>query len=174
MLELRDVRRGSPVLAADGERVGRVLRSGDAYLVIERGYCFSEHYFVRFEEIAAVEPGQVRLRVRGDALVPDTVSERWDPPCDPLGTDEGIDIEPLRAGMAEVDERQHGVAPADPRQPLFRHAASRELPRARTRPPDASVAGGGTPSSEDAIEEEIADFERAGSCADPDEPPRGG
>jgi hypothetical protein len=175
MIELRTVRRGSPVLAADGERVGRVLRSSEQYLVVVRGHCFAEHYFVRGDQVAGIEHQRVRLCVRADALQPDTDSEAWDPPLDPLGTDDGVDIEPLRAGMAEVDARQRSVPVTVQRPPLVRHATASDLPRARSRPPEVAAAPGATPgSTEAAIDAEIADLERAGSCADPDDPPRGG
>jgi hypothetical protein len=164
------LRRGQTIYAADGTYLGRMLQCDARFMVIGNSRWKPDHWIIPNEEVAAASGNAVILRSLPDAIRPE-ISELWWPPCDPIGNANGVDLEPLRAGMAEMEDKRVGTA--------------------ETRPAGASVAGRGSradpplPTPEDAyglerervaridaqvdryIAAEIEDFQIAAACATP-------
>lgn len=178
---------GQTVYAADGARLGRVLQCHESGFVVERGIVFAQDYPVFWDEVLTADGEVVRLRFPACALLREEDAEPWDPPRDPEGTAGGVDLEPLRAGMAEVDEDQArlaaapaGVAPPPRRTgwaALARLARALGWPAATPAPaPRGAEAPSPAPPWVAAVEElerriaaEVQDFEQEGGCADPGE-----
>lgn len=166
------VRKGQAVYAADGQRIGAVLQCDSCIMIIGRSRWASDHVVVRIEQVAASGPDCVILSAAVGAVRPET-AEPWPLPRDPVGNANGVDIEPLRAGMAEIEDERAGTAasPADdavdapdtgrarPDPPLPSPEHAWELERARMAREDAEV--------ERRIAEELEDFENGAGCALP-------
>jgi len=186
------VRRGQVVYGCDGVRLGRVFHCDVTGFVVEKGIVFPEDYPVFYDEVLSADGDEVRLCVSSDALVREAEAEPWDPARDPEGTDSGIDLEPLRAGMAEVDEAQvrlraleAGLAEEVPlreggwasRARLVRALRAGELPvagptaarelSAEEQRELASLASA-VAELESRISQEVEDYERGGACECPD------
>jgi len=65
-----EIREGMEVLAADGARLGRVVRSGEDTFVIEKGLLLPRDFIARYEDISEVRGEQVRLRRTRDEMIP--------------------------------------------------------------------------------------------------------
>ena len=113
MIASQGVRCGQNVYAADGARLGRVSHCHDSGFVVVKGLVFAKGYPVFYDEVLHVDGDAVRLRFTADAFLSEEESEPWDPPRDPVGSAGGTDLEPLRAGMAEVDEVQERLRAGD-------------------------------------------------------------
>jgi hypothetical protein len=103
------VRKGQTVYAADGTYLGGVLQFDSSFIVVGRSRWTSDHVIIPVEEVAASESNLLILRDLPDAVRSET-AEPWSPPPDPSGNANGVDIEPLRAGMAELEDRCVGIA----------------------------------------------------------------
>ncbi len=119
------LRKGQRVYAADGTFLGRLLQCDARFMVIGRSRWKPDHWIIGNEEVAAFAADVVILRSVPSALRPET-SERWWPTPDPLGNADGIDLEPLRAGMAELDDKDAGTSP--PWRAPAEDAAARATP----------------------------------------------
>jgi uncharacterized protein (TIGR02271 family) len=69
-----DVREGMFVRTADGEKLGTVIRCGGDTFVVEKGLFLPRDYVLRYEDIADVRGGEVRLKLGQQELVSDPVS----------------------------------------------------------------------------------------------------
>jgi uncharacterized protein (TIGR02271 family) len=69
-----DVREGMFVRTADGEKLGTVIRCGGDTFVVEKGLFLPRDYVLRYEDIADVRGGEVRLRLGREDVVSDPVS----------------------------------------------------------------------------------------------------
>lgn len=69
-----DVREGMFVRTADGEKLGTVIRCGGDTFVVEKGLFLPRDYVLRYEDIADVHGGEVRLKLGREELVSDPVS----------------------------------------------------------------------------------------------------
>ncbi len=69
-----DVREGMFVRTADGEKLGTVIRCGGDTFVVEKGLFLPRDYVLRYEDIADVRGGEVRLRLGREDVVSDAVS----------------------------------------------------------------------------------------------------
>ncbi len=69
-----DVREGMFVRTADGEKLGTVIRCGGDTFVVEKGLFLPRDYVLRYEDIADVRGGEVRLRLGPEDVVSDPVS----------------------------------------------------------------------------------------------------
>ncbi|MFL5300931.1 MAG: hypothetical protein ACJ79R_11385 [Anaeromyxobacteraceae bacterium] len=165
------VRKGQAVYAADGRRLGAVLQCDSSIMIIGQSRWASDHVVVPIEQVAASGPGLVILSAPMDSIRPET-AEPWPLPRDPVGNANGVDIEPLRAGMAELeDERVTAASPSGdamgapetertrPDPPLPSPEDAWELERARMARVDADL--------ERRIAEELEDFEIGAGCALP-------
>jgi hypothetical protein len=175
----KSVRRGQAVHAADGRRLGAVLQCDSRFMIIGRSRWASDHVVVPIELIAASGPDLVIRSAPMDSVWPET-AEPWPLLRDPVGNANGVDIEPLRAGMAEIDDERAGTvagAPGDavdtteterarPDPPLPSPEDAWELERARMARVDAEI--------ERRIAGEVEDFENGAGCALPmaEEAPR--
>jgi AhpD family alkylhydroperoxidase len=181
---MMDFHRGQTAYDSAGIRLGRVIQCDESGFFIEKGLVFAEHYRVEYDEVASAEADQVRLRFTASELVPEEEADPWNPERDRVGTAGGTDIEPLRAGMAEIDEEQRrdrsssagGGKEPPPRRGAraWRDALAREVrldesaraarrqlaPPSARRPERAPVESEG--ELEQRIEEEVEDFERGG------------
>ncbi|WP_235969384.1 carboxymuconolactone decarboxylase family protein [Anaeromyxobacter diazotrophicus] len=188
MADRRGVRRGQVVYGSDGVHLGRVFHCEAAGFVVERGLVFAEDYPVFYDEVGTVEGEEVRLRIPSHALVREEEAERWDPPRDPVGSAGGTDLEPLRAGMAEVEEDllhlsalEAGLVVEVPRRGAG-WAVRARLARPQPSGAPAGARGQAVPAGaeeaprnaaaaamelERRIAEEVEDFEREGGCALP-------
>lgn len=159
-------RRGQTVYAADGTHMGSVLQCDSRFIVIARSRWTSDHLVVALEEVAASGSDLLILRDLADALRPET-AEPWTPAPDPSGNADGVDLEPLRAGMAEIEDRSAGItaarrAPAPAPEPdahLPTPDDAWELKRVRIARIDAEI--------DRCIGDELADFEIGAGCAPP-------
>ncbi len=159
-------RRGQTVYAADGTHMGSVLQCDSRFIVIARSRWTSDHLVVAMEEVAASGSDLLILRDLADALRLET-AEPWTPAPDRSGNADGVDLEPLRAGMAEIEDRSAGCAPArgtpapaaEPGAHLPTQEEAWELERARIARIDAEI--------DRCIGEELADFEMGAGCAPP-------
>ncbi len=183
MTDHHDVRRGQTAYDSEGKRLGRVIQCDQTGFFIEKGFVFPEDYRVEYDEVLAVEADEVRLRFPASALVPEEEADSWDPARDPVGTSSGTDLEPLRAGMAEIDEKQGRASSSsagDGEKPPARHgarawreaqarsdgsaeAAHRQLARPSARRPERAPAVSDG-EVEKRIDEEVEDFERGAGC----------
>lgn len=103
-------RGGITVYAADRTYLGRLLRRDDRFLVVATSWWRLDFLVVPYEEVAAVRRSTLVLRCLADGVRLET-AEPWSPPPDPLGNANGVDVEPLRAGMAEFDGKQVDASP---------------------------------------------------------------
>jgi hypothetical protein len=62
------IREGMTVHSADGHKLGKVVRSGPAGFVIEKGVFFKKEYLVRHTDVAGVDGDDIRLLTNRDAL----------------------------------------------------------------------------------------------------------
>ncbi len=69
-----DVREGMFVRTADGEKLGTVIRCGGDTFVVEKGLFLPRDFVLRYEDIADVRGGEVRLRLGREDVVSDPVS----------------------------------------------------------------------------------------------------
>ena len=170
------VRRGQTVYAADGTYLGGVLQCDSRFVVIGRSRFTSDHVVVPIEEVAASASDVLILRDLPGAIRPET-AEPWAPPPDASGNANGVDLEPLRAGMAEIEDESFGIAaasgPGEAPRPAERDAL---LPS----PEDVWRLDGERVARLDAeidrcLAEEIEDFEIGAGCAPPawEEPAQG-
>jgi hypothetical protein len=166
------VRRGQAVYAGDGQHLGAVLQCDSRIMIIGRSRWASDHFVVPVEEVAASGPDLVILSALMDSVRPETAVP-WSLPRDPVGNANGVDLEPLRAGMAEIEDERAGIAASPPGDAV-------DAPEARRARPDPPL-----PSPEDAwelervrmarveaeidrrIAEELEDFEMGAGCALP-------
>ena len=95
-------RNGAAVYAADGTYLGRQLQCDHGCMVIAKSWWRLDFFIVPVEDIAEVGEGSLTLRCLANDVRPET-ADPWSPPPDPLGNANGVDLEPLRAGMAELD-----------------------------------------------------------------------
>jgi hypothetical protein len=163
------LRKGQPVYAADGTYLGRLLQRDAQFMVIGKSRWRPDHVLVADEEVAAVSSDAVLLRSLPERILPET-AQRWWPAPDPLGNADGVDLEPIRAGMAELEEKAVGtwsvppllepvVAPAPPPMQLPSDEDAYGLACARVARLEAQV--------ERRIAAEIEDVEIEGACVAP-------
>ncbi|HEX9288734.1 MAG TPA: hypothetical protein VF904_04345 [Anaeromyxobacteraceae bacterium] len=121
-------RSGAAVYAADGTYLGRQLQCDHSFMVIAKSWWRLDFFVVPLEEVAEVGAASVTLRCLADDVRPET-ADPWSPPPDPLGNANGVDLEPLRAGMAEFDGT-HATASPEPRtsQPVTMSRPDPPLP----------------------------------------------
>jgi AhpD family alkylhydroperoxidase len=184
MTERCGVRPGQIVYASDGARLGRVSHCHDSGFVIAKGVVFAKDYPVFYDEVLTAEGGVVQLRFASSALLCEEEAEPWDPPRDPVGTAGGVDLEPLRAGMAEIDQEQERLRATEQGQDegsgrrdrgwavlarLARALRGGEPPRpARAAAAPADVGrpwASAMAEIERRIAEEVEDFEQEAGCA---------
>ena len=193
MTDRYGARQGQIVYGSDGVRLGRVFHCDDFGFVVVKGIVFREDYPVFYDEVLSAEGDEVRLRFPSSALVREEDAEPWDPPRDPVGSAGGVDLEPLRAGMAEIDEVQErllaieaGLVEAVARSSYGGWAAWARIARqlrggepANAAPAVARAAhadelgehalrGSAIAELEHHIAEEVEDYERGAACASPD------
>jgi uncharacterized protein (TIGR02271 family) len=60
---MADIRIGSVVYSADGEKLGKLVRAEGDLLVIEKGFFFPEDFAARRADVASASEGEVRLRL---------------------------------------------------------------------------------------------------------------
>jgi uncharacterized protein (TIGR02271 family) len=65
-----DIHEGMVVRTADGERLGTVVRRGEDTFVIEKGLLLPRDFLARYEDVAEVRGGEVRLRRTRDEMIP--------------------------------------------------------------------------------------------------------
>lgn len=104
------LRTGQAVYAADGTYLGRLLQCDARFMVIGKSRWRPDHWLVANEDVAATDHDAVILRTLPDSIRPET-AEAWWPPSDRIGNANGVDLEPLRAGMAEMLDKSVGVVP---------------------------------------------------------------
>ena len=163
-----DVRRGQTVYAADGTYLGGVLQCDSRVVVIGRSRFTCDHVVVPVEEVAASASDVLILRDLPEAIRPET-AEPWTLPPDASGNANGVDLEPLRAGMAEIEDEGVGTAPASGRREAPRPAEWNAL---LPSPEDVWRLDGERVARLDAeidrcLAEEIEDFEIGAGCAPP-------
>src|SRR5688572_29596770 len=79
MMERDQIREGTAVYSADGERLGKVTRLGNESFLIEKGLFFRRDYLVRYENLARIdENGDAYLSVGRDALIEPDEASRYD------------------------------------------------------------------------------------------------
>lgn len=66
----REVRQGMFVWTADGEKLGTVIRQGEDTFTVEKGLFLPRDFVLRYEDVAEVREGEVRLRLTREELVP--------------------------------------------------------------------------------------------------------
>jgi hypothetical protein len=174
------VRKGQTVYAADGTLLGGVLQCDSHFLVVGRSRWTSDHFVIPVEEVAASGSNLLILRALPEDMRPET-AEPWTPAPDPSGNANGVDIEPLRAGMAEIEDAGAGIA-ASPEVDAAGEASTRRaipdpllpspedargLERERVARLDAEI--------DRHLVDELEDFELGAGCAPPaaEETPRG-
>jgi hypothetical protein len=161
--------KGQSVYAADGTYLGLLLQCDARFMVVGSRRWGPDHWIVPNEEVAAAAPDIVILRTIPAALHLET-AEPWWPPSDHIGNADGVDVEPLRAGMAEVEDKSVGTrrhasgdpssnADDPPRPPLPSPDDVIGLDRERIERLDAQV--------ERLIAAEIEDLELGAACARP-------
>lgn len=69
-----DVREGMFVRTADGEKLGTVIRCGGDTFVVEKGLFLPRDFVLRYEDVADVRGGEVRLRLSREDVVVDPVA----------------------------------------------------------------------------------------------------
>lgn len=67
-LEDFNVRIGSDVYTADGEKVGGVNDLGDGYMVVTKGFLFTSDLFIPLSAVASASDDEVRLNVPKDLI----------------------------------------------------------------------------------------------------------
>jgi len=60
----RGVKEGMVVLAADGEKLGKVVRCDEEGFIVEKGIFFPRDYIARYEDVADVRGDEIYLRSR--------------------------------------------------------------------------------------------------------------
>src|SRR6266568_2960516 len=160
MTDRYGARQGQIVYGSDGVRLGRVFHCDDFGFVVGKGIVFREDCPVFYDEVLSAEGDEVRLRFPSSALVREEDAEPWDPPRDPVGSAGGVDLEPLRAGMAEIDEVQERLLAIEAGlvEAVARAAQADELGEHALR---ASAIA----ELEHRIAEEVEDYERGAACA---------
>jgi hypothetical protein len=178
MTDRREVRKGQTVYGSDGVKLGRVSQCEDQGFLLESGRFFTEDYLVAYGDVAGTDGERVRLRIAAGALVREEDAEPWGTPPDPSGNANGADTEPLRAGMAEIDEKEGNARPAIA-PPKARYVARsgryRAPARARVAPRSSQAKSPEVQAMEDAalehqIEEEVVDYEHEAACGLPGPP----
>jgi hypothetical protein len=164
------VRKSQTVYAADGTCLGRVLQCDSHFVVIGRGRLTSDHIVVPLEEVAASGSDVLFLRALPSAVLPET-AEPWTPPADASGNANGVDLEPLRVGMAEIEDKNVGIAPppgesATDRPPAEERDAPLPSPDDVWRLDCERIARLDAEIDE-CLVEELEDFEIGAACAPP-------
>ncbi len=59
---------GMIVRSADGEKLGKVVSREDRGFIVEKGFFFPKDYFVREEDVAGLQDGEIHLRLTADML----------------------------------------------------------------------------------------------------------
>ncbi len=93
---------------------------------------------------------------------PIETSELWNPTRDRVGTADGVDLEPLQHGMAEIAVKQHEI-----REGAAYAGEVVEAARPRTRRVARTGGGTGTHASytlDELIAEEVEDYEIEAAC----------
>lgn len=153
------VDKGQAVYSADGAYVGRVLQCDASLVVVGESRWALDHYLLSRDDVAASNARIAILRMPRADVRPES-SEPWIPPRDAEGRAAGVDQEPLRAGMAEVEDPRVGTEASPPAASAPRPAWPRGAPaEAEAARPGADVGR--------RIEEELLDYELGGACAPP-------
>jgi uncharacterized protein (TIGR02271 family) len=71
-MDTRGVHEGMTVRSADGEKLGKVVACEESLFVVEKGFFFPKDYVARYEQVADVGDGEVRLRENASALTGST------------------------------------------------------------------------------------------------------
>jgi uncharacterized protein (TIGR02271 family) len=65
-----EIQPGTVVRSADGEKLGKVVSCEQESFTIEKGLFFRKDYLARYEDIASIDEGEIRLTRNRDDLIP--------------------------------------------------------------------------------------------------------
>ncbi len=144
MVDRSQILEGMVVRSSDGRELGRVLACGDRSFVVEKGLYFPTDYVARYDDVADVSRGEIRLSRRHEELAQgERASEREGALGESFtfGLGTGFDAPPGGAwGRGEEDEdRRRDEVRGDEREA----EARRNLADPGWVPPTYGDEGGG-------------------------------
>lgn len=145
-LEDANVRIGADVYTADGEKIGGVNDLGDGYMVVTKGFLFTQDLFVPLSAVASSAEDEVRLNVPKDLIE----EMDWSEPPSYSGTESSSFGETADGAAAGAGWPAQGTAPTVASGALSDHAQSFGAVESGTDPRDVTFAADGntTPQEE--------------------------
>jgi hypothetical protein len=69
-----NIKEGTDVFGADGDKVGKIISFTDRYFVVEKGFFFPTDYYIPLSAIATADDDNIYLSVTKD----EALNQGWD------------------------------------------------------------------------------------------------